>query len=98
MSSNKITVDEVKRVAKLARIKLTADEETTFTVQLSPVLEHIDHLNRLDTTDVSPTAQVTGLKNIFQNIPGISFSQKEALSTAAKTTDGYIIAPQSIDK
>jgi aspartyl-tRNA(Asn)/glutamyl-tRNA(Gln) amidotransferase subunit C len=98
MSSSIISVDEVRRVAKLARIKLTPTEETTFAGQLSLVLEHINNLNRLNTDDVIPTSQVTNLKNVFQTAPNKCFTQAEAVSSAAKTSNGYFEVPQSIDK
>jgi aspartyl-tRNA(Asn)/glutamyl-tRNA(Gln) amidotransferase subunit C len=98
MSSNSISVDEICHVAKLARIKLSPEEEKTFTAQLSPVLDHINNLNRLDTDNIDPTSQVINLKNVFQSNSTDSFSQKEALASASQIDSAYFVVPQSIDK
>jgi len=99
MSSTTITDDVISKVAKLARVSLTPEEVHTFTSQLSPVLEHIDSLNSLNTDQVEPTFQVTNLKNIFRTDEvHESLSQKEALSTAHKSDQGYVVMPKTIDK
>lgn len=99
MSSKVISIDEVKRVAKLARVKLTAEEEEKFASQLSPVIGHIDNLNRLDTTTTLSTAQVTNLSNIIrQDVPIESFTQVQALSSTDHTSNGYFVMPKTIDK
>ncbi|MFN6367491.1 MAG: Asp-tRNA(Asn)/Glu-tRNA(Gln) amidotransferase subunit GatC, partial [Aphanizomenon sp.] len=45
----------VRKVANLARLELTADEETQFTTQLGNILDYIEQLNQLDVTNVAPT-------------------------------------------
>ncbi|HEY3346878.1 MAG TPA: Asp-tRNA(Asn)/Glu-tRNA(Gln) amidotransferase subunit GatC, partial [Nitrospirota bacterium] len=46
----KITVNEVEKVANLARLKFSAEETEVFTRQLDAILSYIDKLNELDTT------------------------------------------------
>ncbi|EKD92760.1 MAG: hypothetical protein ACD_28C00337G0007 [uncultured bacterium] len=53
--------DEVRHVAKLARLSLTDREVDLFSVQLSNILSYVDVLKEVDTDQVLPTAQVTGL-------------------------------------
>lgn len=99
MSSTTITDDVISKVAKLARVSLTSEEVHTFTSQLSPVMEHIDSLNNLNTDNVEPTFQVTNLKNVFRTDEIIeSLPQKDALSSAHKSDQGYIVMPKTIDK
>lgn len=62
----KITDQTVRHVAKLARLHLTDAEVERFSKQLSNVFEYIDILNEVDTENVEPTAQVTGLKNVLR--------------------------------
>ena len=52
----KLTLREVEHVALLARLELTADEKQTLTEELNVILEHIERLQELDTTDVEPTS------------------------------------------
>ncbi|MBI2464796.1 Asp-tRNA(Asn)/Glu-tRNA(Gln) amidotransferase subunit GatC [Candidatus Shapirobacteria bacterium] len=99
MSSTTITDDIISKVAKLARVQLTEEEIHTFTSQLSPVMEHIDSLNSLNTDAVEPTFQVTNLKNVFrEDVILDSLSQKDAIAPAHKSEQGYVVMPKTIDK
>ena len=49
-----LSLDEVRRVAALARLKLSAEEEQLFAGQLSDILEHVRALETLDVTGVPP--------------------------------------------
>jgi len=62
----KLSNEEVRKVAQLANLTLTRQEVEKFSRQLSDVLTYIDKLNELDTTNVEPIFQVTGLANIFK--------------------------------
>jgi aspartyl-tRNA(Asn)/glutamyl-tRNA(Gln) amidotransferase subunit C len=53
-----ITRDEVRRVAQLARLRLTPDEEERLTADLGHILDHFARLQALDTRDVPPMAVV----------------------------------------
>ena len=57
---------DIKHIAKLARIKLTEEEEQKFSKELSSVLDFIDQLNKADTSQVEPAYQITGLVNSFR--------------------------------
>jgi aspartyl-tRNA(Asn)/glutamyl-tRNA(Gln) amidotransferase subunit C len=97
--SSKLTLTDLEHVAKLARIQLTDKEKTVFLPQLESVLEYLDKLNRVDTSKVSPSFQITDLKNIFRpDTVKPSLSQKSALNQASKTHDAYFVVPKTIDK
>lgn len=61
-----LTKDEVKKVAALARLELSEEEVEVLTPQLSNILGFIDQLKEVDTMDVEPTAQVTGLSDVWR--------------------------------
>ncbi|MEK7085994.1 MAG: Asp-tRNA(Asn)/Glu-tRNA(Gln) amidotransferase subunit GatC [Patescibacteria group bacterium] len=61
-----LSEDQVKHVAKLARIKLTDVEVKKFGKQLSAVLDYMDILNEVDTKKVAETSQVTGLRSVME--------------------------------
>lgn len=61
-----ITRDEVKHIAKLARIELTKEEVTRFQADLNKVLGYVEVLKTVDTADVEPLATVTGLENVLR--------------------------------
>jgi aspartyl-tRNA(Asn)/glutamyl-tRNA(Gln) amidotransferase subunit C len=53
-----VTLEDVRRVAELANLDLTADEEPRMQRDLNAILGHIAQLNELDTSDVPAMAQV----------------------------------------
>jgi aspartyl-tRNA(Asn)/glutamyl-tRNA(Gln) amidotransferase subunit C len=75
----KITDQTVRHVSKLARLHLTEAEVEKFAKQLSSVFEYIEMLNEVDTENVEPTAQVTGLKNVLREDKVARFCDPEEL-------------------
>ena len=58
MAESKISLEQVRHVALLARLKLSAEEERRLQEDMSSILAYVDKLNELDTANVPPTAQV----------------------------------------
>jgi aspartyl-tRNA(Asn)/glutamyl-tRNA(Gln) amidotransferase subunit C len=58
ISPHAIDIEQVRHVARLARLELSVAEEGSLQADLSAILAYIDKLNELDTTNVWPTAQV----------------------------------------
>lgn len=75
----KLARDQVLHIAKLARLQLSDDEIETYTNQLASILGYIEILNEVDTSQVEPTAQVTGLKNVMDADHVMKKSDCEAL-------------------
>ena len=59
-----LSIEEVKKIAQLARIKLTPEEEKRHAATISVVLDYMKILNEVDTNGVEPTLQVTGLEDV----------------------------------
>jgi aspartyl-tRNA(Asn)/glutamyl-tRNA(Gln) amidotransferase subunit C len=49
-----LSLEEVRRIAALARLRLSPEEERTFAGQLSAILEHVELLKELDVSGVEP--------------------------------------------
>ena len=60
MIAMKVTEKDVSYVADLANLELTDEERAHMLRDLNSILEYVDMLNRLDTTNVAPMAQVSG--------------------------------------
>ncbi len=58
MTEGKVGLSDVRRVAELANLRLTAQEEPRMQRDLNAILEHISQLNELDTSSVEAMAQV----------------------------------------
>ncbi|MBI4262365.1 Asp-tRNA(Asn)/Glu-tRNA(Gln) amidotransferase subunit GatC [Candidatus Uhrbacteria bacterium] len=63
----KLSLSDVEHIAKLARIHLTDTEQQKLVTELSSILSYIDQLKAVDTTNVPPTAQVTGLTDVLRD-------------------------------
>ena len=94
-----LTEDEVKHVAKLAKLSLTSQEVKKFQKQLSEVLDYVDVLKKVDTKGIEPTSQVTGLENIFRpDKPGKSLLPEEVLKNANQKNDGLFVVKAILKK
>lgn len=78
-----INLDQVRKVANLARLTLTTEEEQQFTEQLSDILDYFEQLSELNTDDVEPTTRAIDVKNITRPDRLESFENREALLEAA---------------
>ncbi|BAZ44403.1 glutamyl-tRNA(Gln) amidotransferase subunit C [Chondrocystis sp. NIES-4102] len=79
---------EVRKVANLARLKITEEEEIAFTTQLNSILGYFEQLSELDTTDVAPTTRAIETSNITRPDQLVPFPDKEALLKAAPEQQG----------
>jgi aspartyl-tRNA(Asn)/glutamyl-tRNA(Gln) amidotransferase subunit C len=66
----KVTEKDVAYVADLGNLELTGEERTRMVRDLNSILDHIDSLNELDTTNVEPMAQVSDRYGVDQSKQG----------------------------
>ena len=62
----KITIKDVEYVAKLARLSLDEKEKVEYCEQLDKILEYMDELEQVDTTDIKPMSHPVEMKNVFR--------------------------------
>jgi len=96
MTTNTISGAVVQKVAKLAKLTITAAQEEKFSTQLTSVIGYVSKIQSLDTVNVPETSQVTGSKNVFrEDVVENSrmLTQEEALSNAKNTHDGFFVVP-----
>ncbi len=74
-----IDVEQVRKVAHLARLQLSETEEAQFTTQLNSILDYVEQLNELDTTDVPPTTRAIEVSNISRPDNLEVFSDRDSL-------------------
>lgn len=93
-----LTKDQVRHIAKLARLRLTEGEVEKFTTELTKILQYIDILQEVDTADVPTTAQVTGLANVLrEDVLRESAAAPDALLSCSPlpVTDRQIVSPSA---
>ncbi len=81
---------DISHIAKLANLPLSSNEKTKFEKQLDETVEYVEELNKVDTKDIEPTSQVTGLENVTRDDTAKpSLSQDEALSNTKSKHNGF---------
>lgn len=88
----RLTSDRVKKVAKLANLPITKQEEDLYSGQLSKILDYIDQLNQVETSKIDPTYNVSGHSAVMrkdETTPGLT--QDEALANAPKKENGFFV-------
>ena len=89
----KLEKKDIQHIANLARLELSDQELDAYGTQLSNVLGYIDQLKEVDTSDEEPTAQVTGLENVFREDEVEDWDSQEileALREAPELEDRFI--------
>ncbi len=85
-----LSSDEVRHVARLARLGITPEEVTRFRDQLRNILHAIEALNRADTSQVPATAHPLEQRNVMrEDARQPSLSIEAALQNAPSVEDGY---------
>ena len=96
--SEKLTEQQVRHVAKLARLKCSDKEITAFTSQLSDILDYMAHLQELDTADVEPLAHCLSVHNVFrEDVVKPSLTNDQALQNAPQRDGEFFAVPKVLD-
>lgn len=91
-------VDDIRHIALLARLALTTEEETELTTTLDSILQHMEQLNRLDTSAVEPTAHVAATATPWRDDVVINAPDTGALlANAPARDDDLFLVPKIID-
>ena len=86
---------DVQYVAKLARLEVTGEEVAKYTQQLANILEYVEQLNKLDTSNVEPLTHPLDMKNVFrEDVVVRSLTQQEVLSNAPDPQSGHFKVPK----
>lgn len=98
----KLSEDEVRYVADLANLKLTADEVHRMAAELGEVLTHIEKLNELDTRKVEPMAQVLyaaeETATLREDRERAGLGSEVALANAPLAGGGFFKVPKVIER
>ena len=95
----KISKEDVKKVAKLARLKLNEDEIINHAQQLEKILEYINHLEKIDTENVPCTTRAIEVTNSFRKDEKKDYQNKEEiLDLAPSREDKFFKVPKIISE
>src|SRR5688500_6515521 len=89
-----LSLDQVRKVAKLARLALSEPDLARMQQQLSAILDYVDLLNQLDTAGVEPLAHPLPVQNVFRpDEEAPSLPVDEALRNAPNKVGEYFGVP-----
>lgn len=94
----KIDKAEVRKVAKLARLELSEVEVEEFASQLSAILDYVEKMNELDTTNVEPLAHCLPVNNVFrEDSVKESLGTEKTLANAPQRDGEFFKVPKILD-
>ena len=94
----KISEDEVKHIASLAKLELNDSEIEKYAKDLGEIAEFVEKLNEVKTDGVKPTAHILDIKNVFRkDEKKESFDREEILKNAPSKDAGCISVPKVVE-
>ena len=100
----KVSLEDVERVAELAHLELAADETPGMVQDLNAILDYVAELNELDTSGVSPLAQVSELEggggagSLREDSPRPSLPRSSVMPLAPETDGAFFKVPKVIER
>lgn len=89
-----LTVDDIRQIARLARLELSAAEEQLYTDQLNQLIEQVEEMSQVDTDGVAPMYHPIQTQHVREDKPRASMSQEKALSQAPDVEAGCFRVPK----
>ena len=94
----KIDAEQVRKVARLARLELEEREVEEFAGQLSSILEYVEKMNELDTEGVEPLAHCLPISNVLrEDVARESIGSEAALANAPQRDGEFFKVPKILD-
>lgn len=94
----KITREQVKPIAHLARLEFSDQELDAFTGQMNDILAYFDKLQEVDTSSVEPTSHAIAVRNVLrEDRVHICLAQPSSLANAPDPASGLFRVPKIIE-
>jgi aspartyl-tRNA(Asn)/glutamyl-tRNA(Gln) amidotransferase subunit C len=87
-----LTKEDILKLARLSRLRLTDEEVAEFQKEISDILAYVEKLKEVDTDDLKPSYQVTGLSNVTRSDVVVDYGagQEELLKNLPDRHENYI--------
>ena len=97
MPDQRLTLEQVRHVAKLARLALPEEKLEKFSGQLGSILHYIEKINQVDTSGVEPMAHALPVKNVLRgDVPEPGLPIEAVLQNAPETDGRFFKVPKVI--
>jgi aspartyl-tRNA(Asn)/glutamyl-tRNA(Gln) amidotransferase subunit C len=98
MSAPKITLEEVRKVAGLAQLRLEEGELEAMRADLTSIVGYVDQLSALDVEGVEPTTHAVPLAMLLRpDVVGLHMTREAALSNAPEQAEGMFRVPRIVE-
>lgn len=96
---NKISEQEVRKIAELSRLSLSSDELKKRTEDMNNIINYMDTLNEIDTDNVKELYNVNDMSNSLRDDTfEQSLEKKDVLKNSPSSNDDYIEVPLTVKK
>lgn len=96
--SDIIHLDQVQKIARLARLSLTDAEVQKYAGQMTNILKFAEQLSEVDTRDVAPLASVSDIAlTLREDVVSDGNLQKEVLQNAPEALEGYFVVQKVVE-
>lgn len=93
-----ITLEQVRHVAKLARLDLDETEIFSLQGELNALIGHFADIRDIDVSGVEPKSHAVALSNVWaDDVPGPTLSREKALANAKSSKAGLFLVPAIIE-
>ncbi len=93
-----VTLNDVKYMANLARLQLTDEEAKNLTKDMNNILEYMELLGQIDSSNIPPLEHVTDMATEFRpDKAGEPLDHEQALKNAPDADSGYFRVPRVIE-
>ena len=93
-----ISLDEVRHVARLARLALDETEILSFQGELNALLGHFEDIQVIEGSGIEPKSHAVAIQNVWsEDIPGRTLLRNQAFSSAPLTRAGLFVVPMIIE-
>jgi aspartyl-tRNA(Asn)/glutamyl-tRNA(Gln) amidotransferase subunit C len=93
-----LSIDDVAKVAVLARLRVSPDELQMFTGQLNSIMDYVAELQELNTEGVLPLAHGIEVRNVFRDdVRGPALPREAALANAPKRNQESFLVPAVLE-
>lgn len=94
-----LTSEEVRHVARLARLALDEAAIARMTAELGQIVGYVEQLAEVDTDGVEPVANVAGLVNVTRaDVPGPMLRPEQALANAPQANSSAFLVPKAVER
>ncbi|MBA4251092.1 MAG: Asp-tRNA(Asn)/Glu-tRNA(Gln) amidotransferase GatCAB subunit C [Chlorobiaceae bacterium] len=94
-----VTINDVKHISELAKLKFSDVELNEFTNQLNEILGYVEKLNELDTSNVEPLSYPVEMTNVFREDEATPSTPREiALLNSEDADEKYFRVPKVINQ